>query len=56
MIAADEAEARATLEDMIVGHRFGDAPVVVEEFLEGVELSRARALRRRQRPAARPGA
>ena len=39
MIAADEAEARATLEDMIVGHRFGDAPVVVEEFLEGVELS-----------------
>ena len=39
MIAADEAEARATLEDMLVGHRFGDAPVVVEEFLEGVELS-----------------
>jgi phosphoribosylamine--glycine ligase len=39
VIAADEAEARATLEDMIVGHRFGDAPVVVEEFLEGVELS-----------------
>ena len=24
---------------MLVGHRFGDAPVVVEEFLEGVELS-----------------
>ena len=39
MIAADEAEARATLEDMIVAHRFGDAPVVVEEFLVGVELS-----------------
>jgi phosphoribosylamine--glycine ligase len=39
VIAADEAEARATLEDMIVGHRFGDAPVVVEEFLVGVELS-----------------
>ena len=39
MIAADEAEARATLEDMLVAHRFGDAPVVVEEFLEGVELS-----------------
>jgi phosphoribosylamine--glycine ligase len=39
VIAADEAEARATLEDMLVGHRFGDAPVVVEEFLEGLELS-----------------
>ncbi len=39
VIAADEAEARATLEDMLVGHRFGDAPVVVEEFLDGVELS-----------------
>jgi phosphoribosylamine--glycine ligase len=39
VIAAGEAEARATLEDMLVGHRFGDAPVVVEEFLEGVELS-----------------
>ena len=39
VIATDEEEARATLEDMIVGHRFGDAPVVVEEFLEGVELS-----------------
>jgi phosphoribosylamine--glycine ligase len=39
VIATDEAEARATLEDMLVGHRFGDAPVVVEEFLEGVELS-----------------
>jgi len=39
VIATDEAEARATLEDMIVAHRFGDAPVVVEEFLAGVELS-----------------
>ncbi len=39
VIATDEAEARATLEDMIVAHRFGDAPVVVEEFLVGVELS-----------------
>ncbi len=39
VIAADEAEARATLEAMLVEHRFGDAPVVVEEFLEGVELS-----------------
>ena len=39
MIAGSEDEARATLTDMLVGHRFGDAPVVVEEFLEGVELS-----------------
>ena len=39
VIAADEAEARATLEDMLVGQRFGDAPVVVEEYLDGVELS-----------------
>ena len=39
VIATSEAEARATLEDMLVGHRFGDAPVVVEEFLEGLELS-----------------
>ena len=39
VIAGDEAEARATLEDMLVEHRFGEAPVVVEEFLEGVELS-----------------
>ena len=39
VIAAYEDEARATLEDMLVGHRFGDAPVVVEEFLFGVELS-----------------
>jgi phosphoribosylamine---glycine ligase len=39
VIATGEAEARATLDDMLVGHRFGEAPVVVEEFLEGVELS-----------------
>ena len=39
VIAASEDEARATLVDMLEGHRFGDAPVVVEEFLEGVELS-----------------
>jgi phosphoribosylamine--glycine ligase len=38
-IAADEAEARATLEQLLVARRFGDVPVVVEEFLEGVELS-----------------
>jgi phosphoribosylamine--glycine ligase len=39
VIAGSEEEARATLVDMIEQHRFGDAPVVVEEFLEGVELS-----------------
>ncbi|WP_028062948.1 phosphoribosylamine--glycine ligase [Solirubrobacter soli] len=39
VIATSEEEARATLVDMIEEHRFGDAPVVVEEFLEGVELS-----------------
>jgi phosphoribosylamine--glycine ligase len=39
VIAADEAEARAALEAMLVERRFGDAPVVVEEFLEGRELS-----------------
>jgi phosphoribosylamine---glycine ligase len=39
VIAADEAEARAALEDMLVARRFGDHPVVVEEFLAGDELS-----------------
>ena len=39
VIAADEAQARAALEAMLVERRFGDAPVVVEEFLEGAELS-----------------
>ena len=39
VIAADEAEARAALEEMLVARRFGDVPVVVEEFLEGDELS-----------------
>jgi phosphoribosylamine--glycine ligase len=39
VIAADEAEARAALEDMLVARRFGEFPVVVEEFLVGVELS-----------------
>ena len=47
VIAGDEPEARAALEEMLVEQRFGDVPVVVEEFLEGVELSRARAVRRR---------
>jgi phosphoribosylamine--glycine ligase len=39
VIAADEAEARAALEVMLVERRFGDAPVLVEEFLTGDELS-----------------
>jgi phosphoribosylamine---glycine ligase len=39
VIAADEDEARAALEAMLVERRFGDQPVVVEEFLEGDELS-----------------
>ena len=47
VIAADEAEARAALEAMLVERRFGEHPVVVEEFLDGDELSRAGALRRR---------
>jgi phosphoribosylamine--glycine ligase len=39
VIAAGEEEARAALEDMLVARRFGDQPVVVEEFLAGEELS-----------------
>jgi phosphoribosylamine---glycine ligase len=39
VIAQDEGEARATLEAMLVEHRFGDHPVVVEEHLTGPELS-----------------
>jgi phosphoribosylamine---glycine ligase len=39
VIAGDEAEARAALEDMLVTQRFGEVPVLVEEFLQGVELS-----------------
>jgi phosphoribosylamine---glycine ligase len=39
VIAEDEAQARAALEAMLVDRRFGDAPVVVEEFLRGRELS-----------------
>jgi phosphoribosylamine--glycine ligase len=39
VIARDEAEAREALEAMLVERRFGDHPVVVEEFLEGSELS-----------------
>jgi phosphoribosylamine--glycine ligase len=39
IIATDEHEARAALEDLLVAHRFGTERVVVEEFLEGEELS-----------------
>jgi phosphoribosylamine--glycine ligase len=39
VIATDEAQARAALEAMLVARRFGDTPVVVEEFLDGDELS-----------------
>jgi phosphoribosylamine--glycine ligase len=39
VIAADEQEAREALEAFLVERRFGDGPVVVEEALEGEELS-----------------
>jgi phosphoribosylamine--glycine ligase len=39
VIAEDEGEARAALEAMLVERRFGEHPVVVEEFLDGDELS-----------------
>ncbi|CAB4347013.1 unannotated protein [freshwater metagenome] len=39
VIAADEAAARAALEEFLVERRFGEGQVVVEEFLEGEELS-----------------
>jgi len=39
VIAADEPQARAALEEMLVARRFGPAGVVVEEWLEGQELS-----------------
>jgi phosphoribosylamine---glycine ligase len=39
VIATTEHEARAALEAMLVERRFGDGPVLVEEFLEGDELS-----------------
>jgi phosphoribosylamine---glycine ligase len=39
VIAGDEDEARAALQAMLVERRFGDQPVVVEEFLDGDELS-----------------
>jgi phosphoribosylamine--glycine ligase len=39
VIAQDEAEARATLEDFLVSQRFGTDRVVVEEHLDGEEVS-----------------
>ncbi|HYM58683.1 MAG TPA: phosphoribosylamine--glycine ligase [Solirubrobacteraceae bacterium] len=39
VIAADEAEAHRALVAMLEQRRFGNHPVVVEEFLEGDELS-----------------
>jgi phosphoribosylamine--glycine ligase len=39
VIAGSEDEARAALTEMLVEQRFGEVPVVVEEFLVGVELS-----------------
>jgi phosphoribosylamine--glycine ligase len=39
VIAEDEAAARGALEAMLVERRFGETPVVVEEFLAGDELS-----------------
>jgi phosphoribosylamine--glycine ligase len=39
VICPGEAEARAALEEMLVARRFGDTAVLVEEHLEGEELS-----------------
>jgi phosphoribosylamine--glycine ligase len=39
VIATDAAEARATLEALLVEHRFATETVLVEEHLEGPELS-----------------
>jgi len=39
VIATDEAQARAVLEQLLVQHRFGTQQVVVEEHLDGDELS-----------------
>ncbi len=39
LIAADEEEARRALEALLVEHRFGTDRVVIEEHLEGEELS-----------------
>src|SRR4051794_17978249 len=39
VIAPDAQTARDALDEMLVGHRFGEMPVVVEEHLLGEELS-----------------
>lgn len=39
IIAAEEAEARAALEDLLVGRRYDTTQVVVEEYLTGEEIS-----------------
>jgi phosphoribosylamine--glycine ligase len=39
IIAADEREARAALDVFFAEKRFGETPVVLEEFLDGEELS-----------------
>ena len=39
VVAEDEAQARRALEQLLVERRFGTERVVVEEFLEGEELS-----------------
>jgi phosphoribosylamine--glycine ligase len=39
IIAEDEGQAREALEHLLVEHRFGTERVVVEEYLEGEELS-----------------
>jgi phosphoribosylamine--glycine ligase len=39
VVAEDEVEARRTLEELLVQHKFGTERVVVEEHLEGEELS-----------------
>jgi phosphoribosylamine--glycine ligase len=39
VVAADEAQARATLHELLIEHRFGTESVLIEEFLAGEELS-----------------
>ncbi|MBS1846018.1 MAG: phosphoribosylamine--glycine ligase [Actinobacteria bacterium] len=39
ILCADEAEARGALDVYFTEQRFGDTPVVMEEYLEGEELS-----------------
>ncbi len=53
IIAADESEARAALEALLVERRFGTERVVVEEYLDGRGAVAAGAVRRRDRAAAR---